>query len=181
MFRQAFLREVAWASKKDPSRAHNRRPAAVPESAPFRSFCFQRPRRARAICRARVRGSAGKNTRTPRSSIAPSKCSVPCRPLASFRSVDRFKGLIQGLVIAEVELAHPEQQIELPSWVGEEITFNPRYSNSNAARSPIRDRAARRRSTWIGAGSAASRWCGRKSWRPDRIDTLYGFRGGDGS
>ena len=54
-------------------------------------------------------------------------------------SVDRFEGPNTGLVIAEVELAHPEQHIELPSWVGEEITFNRRYGNSELARSPIRD------------------------------------------
>jgi len=59
-----------------------------------------------------------------------------------------FEGLIQGLVIAEVQGADPQQRIELPPWVGEEITFNPRYSNSNLARSPIRDRAVHRRSTY---------------------------------
>lgn len=54
-------------------------------------------------------------------------------------SIDRFEGPNTGLVVAEVELAHPEQRIELPSWVGEEITFDPRYGNSALARSPIRD------------------------------------------
>jgi CYTH domain-containing protein len=54
-------------------------------------------------------------------------------------SIDRFEGLNQGLVIAEVELANREQLIELPPWVGEEITLNPRYGNSNLGRSPIRD------------------------------------------
>jgi adenylate cyclase len=54
-------------------------------------------------------------------------------------SVDRFERPNTGLIIAEVELAHPEQHIELPSWVGEEITFNPRYGNSTLARSPIQD------------------------------------------
>jgi adenylate cyclase len=51
--------------------------------------------------------------------------------------IDCFEGPNAGLVIAEVELADPEQRIELPSWVGEEITFNPRYGNSKLARSPI--------------------------------------------
>jgi adenylate cyclase len=51
--------------------------------------------------------------------------------------IDCFEGPNAGLVIAEVELADPEQRIELPSWVGEEITFNPRYSNSELARSPV--------------------------------------------
>jgi CYTH domain-containing protein len=55
-------------------------------------------------------------------------------------SIDHFEGLNQGLVIAEVELADPEQRIELPPWVGEEITLNPRYGNSTLARWPIRGR-----------------------------------------
>ena len=54
-------------------------------------------------------------------------------------SIDRFEGLNQGLVIVEIELAYPARQIDLPPWIGEEITFNPRYGNSTLARSPIRD------------------------------------------
>jgi len=54
-------------------------------------------------------------------------------------SIDRFEGLNQGLVIAEIELAYPAQQIELPPWIGEEVTFDPRYGNSTLARSAIRD------------------------------------------
>lgn len=46
-------------------------------------------------------------------------------------SVDRFQGPNSGLVLAEVELAHPDQQIERPSWVGKEVTLDPRYSNSS--------------------------------------------------
>jgi adenylate cyclase len=51
--------------------------------------------------------------------------------------IDCFEGPNAGLVIAEVELANPKQRIELPSWVSEEITFNPRYGNSELARLPI--------------------------------------------
>jgi adenylate cyclase len=51
--------------------------------------------------------------------------------------IDCYEGPNAGLVVAEVELADLEQRIELPSWVGEEITFNPRYGNSTLARSPI--------------------------------------------
>jgi CYTH domain-containing protein len=53
-------------------------------------------------------------------------------------SVDRFEGPNSGLVLAEVELAHRDQQVELPSWVGDEVTFDPRYGNSRLARSPMR-------------------------------------------
>jgi CYTH domain-containing protein len=62
-------------------------------------------------------------------------------------SIDLFEGPNTGLVIAEVELADPKQHVELPLWVGEEITFNSRYGDSALARSPIRDcRDAVRRS-----------------------------------
>ena len=49
-------------------------------------------------------------------------------------SIDCCEGLNQGFVIAEVELIDPEQLIELPPWLGEEITLNPRYGNSTLAR-----------------------------------------------
>ena len=52
-------------------------------------------------------------------------------------SVDQFEGPNQGLFIAEVELSHPHQKIALPSWAGEEITFDPRYGNSQLARAPM--------------------------------------------
>jgi adenylate cyclase len=54
-------------------------------------------------------------------------------------SIDLFEGPNTGLVIAEVELTHPEQDIELPPWVGEEISFNARYGNFALARLPVRD------------------------------------------
>ena len=54
-------------------------------------------------------------------------------------SIDRFEPPNDGLVIAEIELADPQQRIDPPPWVGEEVTFNPRYGNSTLARSPIRD------------------------------------------
>jgi adenylate cyclase len=51
--------------------------------------------------------------------------------------VDEFEGPNEGLVLAEIELSHAGQEIELPSWIGEEITFNPRYGNSRLAFSPM--------------------------------------------
>jgi CYTH domain-containing protein len=52
-------------------------------------------------------------------------------------TVDQFEGPNSGLVLAEIELAHPNQRIELPSWIGEEVTFNSRYGNSRLARVPM--------------------------------------------
>ena len=51
--------------------------------------------------------------------------------------VDRFLGPNTGLVLAEVELADPNQPVALPSWVGEEVTFDRRYGNSRLARWPM--------------------------------------------
>jgi len=52
-------------------------------------------------------------------------------------SVDQFEGPNRGLFIAEVELSHPNQKVALPSWAGKEITFDPRYGNSQLARTPM--------------------------------------------
>lgn len=52
-------------------------------------------------------------------------------------SVDRFTGVNLGLVLAEVELSDTGQTPELPDWVGEEVSFDRRYGNSQLARMPI--------------------------------------------
>ncbi|ERJ68965.1 CYTH domain-containing protein [Porphyromonas gingivalis] len=44
--------------------------------------------------------------------------------------VDVFEGRHKGLVIAEVELATEDESIELPDWIGNEVTGNRRYYNS---------------------------------------------------
>ena len=44
--------------------------------------------------------------------------------------VDVFAGANTGLVLAEVELNSPDEPIELPSWVGREVTNDPRFRNS---------------------------------------------------
>lgn len=45
--------------------------------------------------------------------------------------IDEFFGENRGLIIAEVELASEDQTIELPDWIGREVTHDPRYYNSN--------------------------------------------------
>lgn len=47
--------------------------------------------------------------------------------------IDVFGGAHEGLVLAEVELATAEQPVPLPSWVGDEVTSDPRYRNSALA------------------------------------------------
>lgn len=44
--------------------------------------------------------------------------------------VDRFGGDLEGLTVAEIELPESTHGYELPPFVGEEVTGNPRYYNS---------------------------------------------------
>ena len=50
--------------------------------------------------------------------------------------VDVFDSDNKGLVTAEIELEHPEQYFYQPSWLGAEITDDPRYANSNLSIKP---------------------------------------------
>lgn len=45
--------------------------------------------------------------------------------------VDLFQEGLSGLCIAEVELESSSQIVELPDWVGEEVTHDPQYLNVN--------------------------------------------------
>jgi adenylate cyclase len=51
--------------------------------------------------------------------------------------VDEFLGGNAGLVVAEVELAAEGQSIDLPDWVGEEVSDDVRYFNSYLAKCPF--------------------------------------------
>ncbi|PID81764.1 adenylate cyclase [bacterium DOLJORAL78_65_58] len=50
--------------------------------------------------------------------------------------VDEFHGANQGLVVAECELESEDQIVDKPAWVGEEVTGDPRYFNSNLIANP---------------------------------------------
>jgi CYTH domain-containing protein len=50
--------------------------------------------------------------------------------------VDEFEGENAGLVIAEVELDAEGQAVELPDWVGEEVTGDTRYYNASLVTNP---------------------------------------------
>ena len=47
--------------------------------------------------------------------------------------VDEFFGENDGLVIAEIELLSPDEKYEIPAWVGEDVTEDPRYYNAYLA------------------------------------------------
>lgn len=51
--------------------------------------------------------------------------------------IDEFFGDNQGLIVAEVELQSEDQKFDKPEWVGEEVTGDPRYFNSNLIKHPF--------------------------------------------
>ncbi len=51
--------------------------------------------------------------------------------------VDEFMGENEGLMIAEIELEDEDQHFETPTWVGKEVTNDPRYFNSNLIANPF--------------------------------------------
>ena len=52
--------------------------------------------------------------------------------------VDEFLGDNEGLVVAEVELSNPGENIIPPPWLGKEVSGDPRYYNSNLSVYPYR-------------------------------------------
>ena len=52
--------------------------------------------------------------------------------------VDEFHGDNEGLVMAEIELGSEDEVFLKPSWLGEEVTGDPRYYNSYLSRKPYR-------------------------------------------
>ena len=45
--------------------------------------------------------------------------------------VDVYGGILQGVVIAEIELKHESQELILPRWIGKEVTGDPFYKKIN--------------------------------------------------
>lgn len=55
--------------------------------------------------------------------------------------IDVFHGANDGLVVAEVELQSEQEAVDLPAWVGDEVSADYRYANSYLAKNPY--------STWV--------------------------------
>ena len=51
--------------------------------------------------------------------------------------VDEFHGDNVGLIVAEIELDDENEEFEIPPWLGEEVTADYRYLNSNLAKHPF--------------------------------------------
>lgn len=50
--------------------------------------------------------------------------------------VDEFYGDNQGLLMAEIELQHEDEQVKLPEWLGLEVTNDRRYYNGYLSQNP---------------------------------------------
>jgi adenylate cyclase len=53
--------------------------------------------------------------------------------------VDEFLKENSGLVIAEIELQSEDEDFVIPSWLGKEVTGDPRYYNANLIDHPFRN------------------------------------------
>jgi len=45
--------------------------------------------------------------------------------------IDVYEGLLEGIVLAEIELTDADQKLTLPDWIGEEVTADPMYKKIN--------------------------------------------------
>ena len=52
--------------------------------------------------------------------------------------IDEFYGENEGLIIAEVELNSENESFEKPDWLGEEVTGDIKYYNSNLSKLPFK-------------------------------------------
>ena len=53
--------------------------------------------------------------------------------------IDEFASDNAGLIVAELELRRPDEPFARPDWLGEEVSHDIRYYNSQLARHPYRD------------------------------------------
>ena len=67
--------------------------------------------------------------------VEKTRYQVPCGDLNW--EVDAFSGDNHGLVIAEIELRHERQRIELPAWIAQEISGHLQYYNGFLAQFPF--------------------------------------------
>ncbi len=53
--------------------------------------------------------------------------------------VDVFRGANDGLIVAEIELPAEDTPFTLPDWIGEEVSHDPRYTNSRLSEQPFQN------------------------------------------
>ena len=50
--------------------------------------------------------------------------------------IDEFHGVNEGLIVAEIEVPSEDTSFEKPDWLGEEVSSDSRYFNSNLVSHP---------------------------------------------
>ena len=53
--------------------------------------------------------------------------------------VDVFEGVNEGLVVAEIELGSEDEAFDKPNWLGNEVSGDRKYSNSELSLHPFKD------------------------------------------
>lgn len=53
--------------------------------------------------------------------------------------IDEFHGDNAGLIVAEIELVHPDEHFERPAWLGEEVSHDTRYYNVCLVEHPFKE------------------------------------------
>lgn len=53
--------------------------------------------------------------------------------------IDEFEGENKGLIMAEIELKSEDETFVVPPWIGQEVTGDIRYFNSNLAKNPFKN------------------------------------------
>lgn len=53
--------------------------------------------------------------------------------------IDVFEGDNSGLIVAEIELEHEDEQFELPSWALTEVSIDEKYYNFNLSLNPYKN------------------------------------------
>lgn len=56
--------------------------------------------------------------------------------------IDEFLGDNAGLIVAEIELANEQQTFTKPAWIGQEVSDDQRYYNSNLVLNPYKNWAS---------------------------------------
>lgn len=67
--------------------------------------------------------------------IDKTRYEIPCGK--HLFEVDVFHGENTGLIVAEIELAHPDEAYDTPPWLGKEITGDNRYYNAMLTKQPF--------------------------------------------
>lgn len=68
-----------------------------------------------------------------------SKTRYEVKSGAHIFEIDEYEGDNAGLVVAEVELTEENAILEKPHWLGEEVTGDPRYYNSQLCKDPFKN------------------------------------------